>query len=275
MGLFDYGKEGPGISKDAPKKRGIFLFFELLGRKFWKFMQINMLYFIASIPTLAFGFFAGSFFARYAGNIMGADLSKNPVMLTSASLFFCICFVVLLGSGPASAALANFNRCVIREQHTYIASDFCEYYRKNFKQSMIVSVINPIIASMMMFGMIFYGVQYITSGSVIWLAATIIMIVVLAIFTGACFYIYQLMITFENTIFELYKNAVILSLMSVPQNVLYIIIVIALSYLLFMALAPVVSTIIAFLLWISVMRFLVEFGAVRKIKSKLLDKIKE
>ena len=30
MGLFDYGKEGPGVSKDAPKKKGVFLFFELL-----------------------------------------------------------------------------------------------------------------------------------------------------------------------------------------------------------------------------------------------------
>ena len=80
------------------------------------------------------------------------------------------------------------------------------------------------------------------------------------------------MITFENTVFELYKNAVILSLMSLPQNVLYIIIVMALSYFVFMSLTPIVSLIIAFLLWISVMRFLVEFGAARKIKSKLLDK---
>ena len=80
------------------------------------------------------------------------------------------------------------------------------------------------------------------------------------------------MITFENTVFELYKNAVILSLMSLPQNVLYIIIVMALSYVIFMSLTPVVSLIAAFLLWISVMRFVVEFGAARKIKSKLLDK---
>ena len=79
------------------------------------------------------------------------------------------------------------------------------------------------------------------------------------------------MITFENTVFELYKNAVILSLMSLPQNVLYIIIVMALSDVIFMSLTPVVSLIAAFLLWISVMRFLVEFGAARKIKAKLID----
>lgn len=272
MGLFDYGKEGPGVSKDAPKKKGVFLFFELLGRKIGKFVQINILYFIASLPMLAVGFLLGTFFARYAGNIMGVDLSQNPVILTMASLFFCVCFVVFIGSGPASAALANFNRCAIREEHTYVAADFCEFYRKNFKQSMIVSIINPIIAFALMFGMMFYGVQYLTTpNSVFWLVAMIIMGIVLAIFAGACFYIYQLMITFENTVFELYKNAVILSLMSLPQNVLYIIIVMALSYFVFMSLTPIVSLIIAFLLWISVMRFLVEFGAARKIKAKLID----
>lgn len=272
MGLFDYGKEGPGVSKDAPKKKGVFLFFELLGRKIGKFVQINILYFIASLPMLAVGFLLGTFFARYAGNIMGVDLSQNPVILTMASLFFCVCFVVFIGSGPASAALANFNRCVIREEHTYVAADFCEFYRKNFKQSMIVSVLNPLVASGLIFSVIFYGVQYMMTGGFFWLAAMIIMSIVLAIFAGACFYIYQLMITFENTVFELYKNAVILSLMSLPQNVLYIIIVMALSYFVFMSLTPIVSLIIAFLLWISVMRFVVEFGAARKIKSKLLDK---
>ena len=33
MGFFNYDKEGPGIDKNAPKKKGIFLFFELLGNK--------------------------------------------------------------------------------------------------------------------------------------------------------------------------------------------------------------------------------------------------
>ncbi len=272
MGLFNYEKEGPGVSKDAPKKKGVFLFFELLGRKIGKFVQINMLYFIASLPMIAVSFLLGSFFARYVGNIIGVDLSQNLLILTMASMFFCVCFVVFIGSGPASAALANFNRCAIREEHTYVAADFCEVYRKNFKQSMIVSVLNPLVASGLIFSVIFYGVQYMMTGGFFWLAAMSITSIVLAVFVGACFYIYQLMITFENTVFELYKNAVILSLMSLPQNVLYIIIVMALSYFVFMSLTPIVSLIIAFLLWISVMRFVVEFGAARKIKSKLLDK---
>ena len=51
MGLFNsYLKEGPGVDVNAPKKKGIFLFFEVLGRKFFKLMKANGLYFLTSIP---------------------------------------------------------------------------------------------------------------------------------------------------------------------------------------------------------------------------------
>ena len=54
MGLFGLGytKEGKGVSKDAAEKKGFFLFFDLFGRKIGKFLKLNMLYFITSIPYL-------------------------------------------------------------------------------------------------------------------------------------------------------------------------------------------------------------------------------
>ena len=50
MGLFfNYDKPGPGIDKNAPKKKGIFLFLELLGRNLSNLLLSNMLYFIVSL----------------------------------------------------------------------------------------------------------------------------------------------------------------------------------------------------------------------------------
>ena len=52
MGLFfNYDKPGPGVEKDAPRKKGAFLFFELLGRNFRKLVLANMLYFAVSLPV--------------------------------------------------------------------------------------------------------------------------------------------------------------------------------------------------------------------------------
>ena len=48
LGMFNYNKEGPGVDKNAPQKRGMVVFFEIFGRKFWKLMVAALLY---SIPV--------------------------------------------------------------------------------------------------------------------------------------------------------------------------------------------------------------------------------
>ncbi len=55
FGLFDYDKEGPGIAKDAPKKKTFVVFFETFFRNFWKFISINVVYWILSIPIITNG----------------------------------------------------------------------------------------------------------------------------------------------------------------------------------------------------------------------------
>lgn len=55
FGLFNYEKEGPGISKNAPKKKTFIVFFETFFRNFWKFIPINLVFSIISIPLLTSG----------------------------------------------------------------------------------------------------------------------------------------------------------------------------------------------------------------------------
>ncbi|MEE1055513.1 MAG: DUF624 domain-containing protein [Acutalibacteraceae bacterium] len=56
FGLFNYEKEGPGISKNAPKKKTFLIFFETFFRNFWKFMPINLVYSLISVPVITGGF---------------------------------------------------------------------------------------------------------------------------------------------------------------------------------------------------------------------------
>ena len=55
MGLFSYKsyyKPGKGIEKDAPEKNAFFRFFEIFGRKFWRFIEVNFIYLVVLIPIL-------------------------------------------------------------------------------------------------------------------------------------------------------------------------------------------------------------------------------
>ena len=55
FGLFNYEKEGPGIEKDAPKKKAFFVFFETFFRNIWKFISVNAVYVILSLPVITSG----------------------------------------------------------------------------------------------------------------------------------------------------------------------------------------------------------------------------
>ena len=57
MGFFNknYDKPGKGVSKNAPQKRRFFLFWELIGRKFGKIIQVNLLFILFSIPIVTIG----------------------------------------------------------------------------------------------------------------------------------------------------------------------------------------------------------------------------
>lgn len=50
-----YSRSGPGIAKNAPKKKPFFLFWELYFRKFWKLLQLNMITFVFCIPVVTIG----------------------------------------------------------------------------------------------------------------------------------------------------------------------------------------------------------------------------
>lgn len=55
FGLFDYSKPGKGIRKEQPQKPRFLYFFELLFRKFWTLIQLNLLYILFCLPVVTIG----------------------------------------------------------------------------------------------------------------------------------------------------------------------------------------------------------------------------
>ncbi len=55
MALFSnkrYYKPGKGVEKDAPEKNAFFKFFELFGRKFWRFIEVNLIFLVVLLPVI-------------------------------------------------------------------------------------------------------------------------------------------------------------------------------------------------------------------------------
>ncbi len=55
FGLINYEKEGPGVQKNAPKKRAPIVFFEIYGRKFWNLFYANLLFLLTCLLIVTRG----------------------------------------------------------------------------------------------------------------------------------------------------------------------------------------------------------------------------
>ena len=120
MGLFGnhYERAGSGIAKNAPKKKGIFRFFEIFGRKFWKLFELNLLYFLSFLPVIG------------AVALFFAVDSQLGTILAAACL---VLFAVIIG--PATAAHTKILKNFIMEKPTFLAHEFFHTFRTEFKHA--------------------------------------------------------------------------------------------------------------------------------------------
>lgn len=278
MGIFsfNYNKPGPGVDKDAPQKKGIFRYFEIFFRKFWKLLQVNMLYFLCSIPMIVilYGLIPVDDMKLIAFIQDGsAEITEAAAMvpLTIRSIL-TIMLLVFLGSGPASAGYAYVTRCFTREQHAWILSDFKDKFKENFKQSIIVSIIDLVVIWFGSFAVRFYYAQYSATSSSIWLVLCCLLFTLLVLFTFMHMYIYQFMVTFEYKLSQLYRNAFIFSFAQLPINIFIAIVAIGINVLMFSFLHPLFIVFIDLIIGYSLMRFPMDYTAARAIEKKLLPR---
>lgn len=277
MGLFsfNYAKPGPGVSKDAPKKRGIFFFFEILGRKFFKLFQAMWITTAFSLPylILMFLFVVGVFGGYFSqtinslapvGGLSSEDVSLLMIMMCG---FTAVVIYLLWGSGPASAGFAYITRCFTREEHAWIWSDFYDKFKENFKQSMFVVVLDFLFLYLIPNAAILYWSFYTSTNQFFWVILMYICIMSFVIYTFMHFHIYQIMVTYECKFFDLVKNSLLLALGKSPLNLVITCITVALLMVVFNFLHPIMSIFISLVVLFGLLRFPFEFYSARTIQK--------
>lgn len=276
MGLFfNYSKPGPGIDKNAPKKKGIFLYFELYFRKFWKMIQANLLYFICSIPMLLiymafFMFFVVPYMTDVIGVLSGGDAEAQAIYMLMFTVLFSIITLILWGSGPASAGYAYLMRCFAREEHAWIMSDFKDKFKENFKQAIVVSIVDIVILFVSTTAIRFYVGSYQNTHSTLYLMLASLVVIVFVLYTFMHYYIYQLMVTFENSLSQLYRNSAILAIGFLPMNIILTLISVGATLVAYTTLHPLFGLVVAAVIWVSAFRFPFDFYSARTIRRRLI-----
>lgn len=221
FGLFNYTKEGPGVSKEEAQKKGLELYFDILIRRFWKFMALNTLYILSSVISLAVLWFISSMSITWLFSIMGVDMAAITSEESGAMFMFAVCAVIViagvLGTGAPTAAASYVMRNYVNDSHSWVVSDYFEHLKKNFLQGTIVFIVDVIVLCLFLVSMVFYSVE--VSG-IFPLILRSILLVAFVIFAMMHMYIYQIMAKFKMKLSEIYRSSLILVLIKLPWNIL-------------------------------------------------------
>ena len=243
MGIFGggYDKPGKGVDKNEPKKKGFFLFFDIVIRKFTKFLGANCLYAITSIIWIAILYIFG-----------GIVLSSTHIVQNVSDT------IISLGTESSAENVQGADK-----------------FKENFKQGMVVVLIDAVLLVFGLNAILFYHSLYVSTGSMLWMMLLYVMTLVLVVYTMMHPYLYQIMVTFECGIGSLYKNALLITLAKLPGNFFTTLIGVLIYGALFTFVNPLAAAIIVVVIGLCVTCYPPQFYAARVIERSILKDMKE
>lgn len=281
FGLFDYNKPGPGVPKDAPPKSPFIVFFEILQRKFWNLVKVNMMFLVFNLPALILGMLVMLFFFP---NFFPEAMTDPDVLLSDTMLKFILLTIIMcipmVTVGPAQAGFTYIMRNYACEEHAFLWSDFKDAALKNLKQSLFVGTINFIITFLLLFSIRAYS-TLIDLEQIPVIPGTIgfaIMILMLVIFACMTLYIYPILITFELSLKQMYKNALIFAVIKFLPNIGILLLsafIIFLSFGMIIPFNPIIGFIPYLFITVSLIGFLTNFYVYPKLKKYIISHLEE
>ncbi len=302
FGLFDYTKEGPGIDKDDLPKSDSAIFLSVLGRRFWKFISLNLMYVLFSIPIIIFSYFLSSFLLAFLFPTLNINDLSEKLLINTAGLdedfayqlagrtifliqvIFTACNMSFLYHviGPVQAGFTYIFRNYARDEHAFLWMDFKDAFVKNFRQSIVCSIISILLNFLFVFSLAFYRNQF----NNYWLRTivTVILIIVFFYFSSMNMYLYQMMVTFNLSIKHLYKNASLFTILRLPFNILLILanllIFVGVPAFLFMVVPSIDLLFLITVFWyvcfaFSLNYFIQNFYVNKQIKRYMLSRLEE
>lgn len=135
-------------------------------------------------------------------------------------IFFVTCIPII--TIPASiCGMTYVSKCYAIETHTFLLSDYFEYFKKYFFKSIVVSIVNLIVA----FSLYIVISNYNTITQFQNLLVPIVIINLLMLVMD--FYIFPMLITYDIPLWAVFKNSFILSMVKFPMNLLIALIFVA------------------------------------------------
>jgi len=255
-------KSGKGVSKkqvEFDKKLGFGFFFRLLKMRLGKFSGSNLIFALCNIVIfIALFGLTGTFDSSapstasplYAqvSNMAMNDSAPGIISLfnmhcapvdvrvvsTASSIMMNSIYALIITFGLSSIGMVYNMRNICTGEHVETWSDFFYSIRRNFKQGIVIALIDGIVLFLLMYDILIYGSSQGNSFMHIVFFYAILLITV--IYYIMRFYIYLQLVSCEMKIGKMFKNAFLLTSLGLKRNLMILLatitVVIVFAYLL-------------------------------------------
>ena len=269
-------------------------FFIMLGRKFWNISNLNLLFVFCNFPIffLLYTFtgqlsqhisaVADPLYPAYYGMI---TISKSPQLMslcpffsrfvdmavptTAERVFQCISLLTIITFGLSSVGSAYVIRGYNRLDPVFLASDYFGAIKRNLRQGLIVGALDVLISAVLVWDFIFWNAQTGFINAVFYYVS--LFLIVLYFFMR--YYIYTLLITFDLSVFKIFKNAFIFAFLGFKRNIMAfigVIAVVVLNVYLFYLLPPL-GILLPLVITFSLCNFITGYASYPVIKKYMID----
>ncbi len=270
-------KPKPDLPSDAPVKNGFFLFFELFFRKFWRFVTVNIFYFLVTLPLLIVVYFTvNGYFAdiiisesgEFQDMLAGVGILASVVNYIPSFLYLPLVIVSAILYGPATMGITYIFRNFAREEHAWM-SDFVSRGWANFRQGVFFGLLDIIVVYLLTNGILadlIVGTGTAAVGSIILKTLSVIALIVYLFMRH---YFYMTAVSVNLSCFAIIKNAWLFVVLGFWRNVVAGVACLIVTVLCFLTI-PLVSLITLPFLYYSLTGFIVVFTCYPVVKRYII-----
>ena len=234
-----------GISKEQAKFNGKYNFanfFIFLKQRFGDLTILNLIFVIAnfsillvlfatsgntniSVSTPASPFYQQIYGAmRYGSGTAVSELAAQYGSLTSLSVWtvwtkilYYSSLTLFITFGLSNVGMAYVTRAMVRREHTFVWHDFWYAVKRDWKQGLIIGVIDCAVIFLISYSLVFYYANLSVGEFYINVMFYLSIFFALYYFVMRI-YMYLMVITFKLKTFKLIKNAMIFALLGIKRN---------------------------------------------------------
>lgn len=213
MNNYYYGKQGKAdyTVENMPQNRRQ-LFAEVFKVRWSALFGVNLLYMIIWIPAIIWTGLNVTALLNGVETFTGEDISG---LLATWLLILVPCIAI---TGPFNAGICYVLRNWARDEHSFVLSDFKDAVKGNWKQSLVISLIDGVMPFLLYTGWRFYGGMMGRSG--IYVVPLGLMMLVGLIWSLSRMLAYPMLITYDLKIKDVIRNSALLSVAKLPFAVL-------------------------------------------------------